>query len=43
VTSEEGAAEERLESALERVRESRRHRLPDSPPPVTGGDGRKEW
>jgi Ca-activated chloride channel family protein len=38
----EGAPEERLESALERVRESRRHRLPE-PPPVATGNGQKEW
>jgi Ca-activated chloride channel family protein len=40
---EPGSPEEQLESALERVRESRRHRLPEPPPPHAAGDGRKEW
>ena len=40
---EAGAASDRLDSALERVREARRHRLPDPPPPAPAGDARKEW
>jgi Ca-activated chloride channel family protein len=40
---EPGSPEEQLESALERVRESRRHRLPEPPPSRSTGDDRKDW
>jgi Ca-activated chloride channel family protein len=40
-----GSPEAQLARALERVRESRRRRLPETPPPDAPGDGdeRKEW
>ncbi len=40
---EEGSPEDRLDSALERVREARQHRLPEQPPPPPSGKDGKEW
>jgi Ca-activated chloride channel family protein len=37
------APEARLEAALERVRESRSHRLAEPPPPAAADASRKEW
>jgi Ca-activated chloride channel family protein len=40
---EAGSPEERLESALERVREALKHRLPEPTPPAVANDDRKDW
>lgn len=37
-----GSPEDRLDEAVRRVREARRRRLPDSPPPPDGGNA-KDW
>ena len=39
---QDGSAESRLDVAVERVREARRHRLPEPPPPISAGD-HKDW
>ncbi len=40
---EGGSPEERLDSALERVRAARHHRLPEEPSSAPSGKDRKEW
>ena len=41
--SEGGSPEDRLDSALERVREARHRRLPEQTPPARSGKDTKEW
>ena len=38
-----GEIQRHVHRPLERVRESRRHRLPEEPPPPIAADGRKDW